>query len=108
MQRRRPRRNDTAAFKAQVAIAAINGDQTLAQLAEQFDVHPNQITAWKAQLEGSAADVFGRGGAAAAEPGVDVKAMPNWTSSIPRWRAVRCRSTPNTWRCGAESQRPPS
>src|SRR6516165_7490377 len=41
---RRPRRNHTPAFKAKVALAAIRGDRTLAQLAEQFDVHPNQIT----------------------------------------------------------------
>ena len=47
---RRPRRNHTPAFKAKVALAAIKGDRTLAQLAEQFDVHPNQITSWKAQL----------------------------------------------------------
>jgi len=40
-----------------VALAAIKGDRTLAQLAEQFDVHPNQITTWKAQLESAAADV---------------------------------------------------
>src|SRR5215204_4245136 len=59
---RRPRRNHTPAFKAKVALAAIKGDRTLAQLAEQFDVHPNQITSWKAQLEGGAADVFGPGG----------------------------------------------
>ncbi len=58
---RRPRRNHTPAFKAKVALAAIKGDRTLAQLAEQFDVHPNQITSWKAQLEGGAADVFGPG-----------------------------------------------
>ena len=58
---RRPRRNHTPAFKAKVALAAIKGDRTLAQLAEQFDVHPNQITSWKAQLEGGAADVFGAG-----------------------------------------------
>ena len=45
---RRPRRNHTPAFKAKVALAAIKGDRTLAQLAEQFDVHPNQITSWKA------------------------------------------------------------
>src|SRR5450759_1622674 len=56
---RRPRRNHTPAFKAKVALAAIKGDRTLAELAEQFDVHPNQITSWKAQLEGGAADVFG-------------------------------------------------
>src|SRR4051812_50013245 len=59
---RRPRRNHTPAFKAKVALAAVKGDRTLAQLAEQFDVHPNQITSWKAQLEGGAADVFGPGG----------------------------------------------
>jgi transposase-like protein len=45
---RRARRNHTPAFKAQVALAAIKGDRTLSQLAEQFDVHPTQITSWKA------------------------------------------------------------
>jgi len=44
---RRPRRNHTAAFKAKVAIAALKGDQCLVELAEKFDVHPNQITQWK-------------------------------------------------------------
>jgi transposase-like protein len=72
---RRPRRNHSAAFKAKVAIAAIKGDRTIAQLADQFDVHPNQITSWKAQLEGSAADVFGSGGAIPAAPAVDVKQL---------------------------------
>ena len=47
---RRPRRNHSAAFKAKVALAAVKSDQTLAQLAERFDVHPNQITQWKAKL----------------------------------------------------------
>src|SRR5262245_28189586 len=70
--KRRPRRNHTPAFKAQVALAAIKDDRTLGQLAEQFDVHPNQITAWKAQLEGGAADVFVPGcGPGAAQPPVD-------------------------------------
>ena len=41
---RRPRRNHTPAFKAKVALAAVKGDRTVAQLAEHFDVHPNQIT----------------------------------------------------------------
>ena len=49
---RRPRRNHTPAFKAK-ALAAIKGDRTLGQLAEHFDVHPNQITTWKAQFSGS-------------------------------------------------------
>ena len=55
---RRPRRNHTPAFKARLALAAIKGDRTLTQLAEQFDVHPNQIASWKAQLESGAADVL--------------------------------------------------
>ena len=41
---RRPRRNHTAAFKAKVAVATSRGDKTLIQLAQQFDVHANQIT----------------------------------------------------------------
>jgi transposase len=73
---RRPRRNDTPAFKAKVALAAIKGDRTLAQLAEQFDVHPNQITSWKAQLEEGASDVFSPGGGiGAAPPPIDVKSL---------------------------------
>jgi transposase len=71
---RRPRRNHTPAFKARVALAAIKGDRTLVELAEQFDVHPNQITSWKAQLEGGAADVFGLGNGAV-QPAVDVKSL---------------------------------
>src|SRR4051812_35120669 len=70
---RRPRRNHTPVFKAKVALAAVKGDRTLAQLAEQFDVHPNQITSWKAQLEEGAADVFGSGGVV--QPAVDVKSL---------------------------------
>ena len=44
---RRPRRNHTEAFKAKVALAAMKGDKTQAELSQQFDVHPNQITEWK-------------------------------------------------------------
>jgi transposase len=56
---RRPRRNHTPAFKAKVALAAVRGDKTLAELAQPFDLHPNQITQWKAQLLDGAAGVFG-------------------------------------------------
>ena len=55
---RRPRRNHTRGFKAEVALAALKGDKTLAELAEIFDVHPNQITEWKQQLLERAEDVF--------------------------------------------------
>jgi transposase len=74
--KRRPGRNHTPAFKAKVALAAIKGDHTLMQLAEQFDVHPNQITTWKAQLESAASDVFCPGGSGgAAQPAMDVKTL---------------------------------
>src|SRR6202521_5500373 len=55
---RRPRRNHKAAFKAKVALAALKGDQTLAELAEKYDVHANQITQWKTQLLDGAMGVF--------------------------------------------------
>ena len=55
---RRPRRNHTAAFKAKVAIAAMKGDKTLAELAEKFDIHANQITQWKTQLLEAATGVL--------------------------------------------------
>ena len=73
---RRPRRNHSPAFKAKVALAAIKGDRTLAQLSEQFDVHVNQITIWKDQLLDGAAEVFERaaGGKPSAPP-VDIKAL---------------------------------
>jgi len=70
---RRPRRNHSAAFKAKVALAAIEGTQTLAELAQRFDVHPNQITEWRRQLVANAADAFG--GDDPREPPIDVKAL---------------------------------
>ncbi len=56
---KRTRRNHGAAFKAQVALAVVKGDKTLAELAEHFRVHPTQITEGKQQLLARAADVFG-------------------------------------------------
>lgn len=60
---KRTRRTHSAAFKAKVALAAVKGERTLAELTQQFDVHPNQITEWKRQLQERAADVFGTAGA---------------------------------------------
>lgn len=71
---RRPRWNHTPAFKAKVALAAVKGEMTLADLAQQFDVHPDQITHWKAQLLEGAAGVFGLA-AGPATPAVDVKSL---------------------------------
>jgi transposase len=52
---KRPRRNHAAAFKAKVTLAAVKSEKTLAELAQQFNVHPNRITTWKGQLlEGAA------------------------------------------------------
>ena len=72
---RRTRRNHSPAFKSKVALAAIKGDKTLAELAQQYDVHPNQITSWKAQLVNAAAGVFSSGLATEATPPVDLKAL---------------------------------
>src|SRR5450759_768959 len=55
---KRPRRNRSPIFKAKVALTAIKGEQTLAQLAERFDVHPSQITQWKDELLQRAVEVF--------------------------------------------------
>ena len=71
---RRARRTHAPAFKVKVAFAAIKGEKTLSELAKQFDVHPNQITAWKAQLLEGAASVFG-GERGSAAPAVDLKEL---------------------------------
>ena len=70
---RRPRRNHTPVFKSKVALAAIKGDRTVAELAQQFDVHPNQITQWKNQLLERAAEAF-EGVSQKESPPVDIKA----------------------------------
>ena len=71
---KRPRRNHAPKFKATVALAAIRGEKTLVELAEQYKVHPNQIGQWRLELLERAAEVF----ATAAEKrdaGPDVKTL---------------------------------
>jgi transposase len=68
---RRPRRNHGAGFKAKVALEAIKGDQTVVELAERFEIHPNQITEWKKQLMERADEVFSKD--KKTETGADIK-----------------------------------
>ena len=60
----RTRKKHNGAFKAKVALAAIKGDRTIAELASEFGIHPNQIHNWKKQLLDGAAKVFEAGGSA--------------------------------------------
>ena len=73
---KRTRRNHSPAFKARVAVAAVKGEKTLAELAQQFDVHPNQITTWRSQLLEGAASIFEFDGQTEpAGPVIDVKTL---------------------------------
>ncbi|MDB5717750.1 MAG: transposase [Sphingomonas bacterium] len=71
---KRPHRNHSPAFKAKVASAAVKGEKTLAELARQYDVHPNLINQWRSRLLEGAADVFGAE-PAAVEPAIDVTVL---------------------------------
>jgi putative transposase len=66
---KRTRRNYTGTFKAKVAVVALRGDKTLTKIAQQYEVHPNQLTEWKRQLLERAADVFSGEGAGAGPEG---------------------------------------
>ena len=73
---KRPGRNHSPAFKAKVALAAVRSERTLTELAQHFDVHPNQITQWRLQLLEGAAGVFkSEANAVAAAPAIDVKTL---------------------------------
>ena len=58
---RRKRRNHSASFKSKVALAALKGDKTLAQLASDYDVHVNQIQTWRNQLKDNMVSLFDSG-----------------------------------------------
>ena len=72
---RRKRRNHSPSFKAKVALAAVKGDLTMAELVQKYDVHANQISDWKKQLLESAPDVFGKGAQKAEESEETVEAL---------------------------------
>jgi transposase-like protein len=55
---RKPRRNHSAAFKARVALEAIRGEKTVAEIAAHHEVHPNQVTSWKSQALENMAGIF--------------------------------------------------
>src|SRR4030081_526010 len=71
---KRPRRNHSATFKAKVALTALKGELTLAQLAKRFDIHPNQVSQWKDELLQRAAEVFATAGDNRG-PAPDLKAL---------------------------------
>jgi transposase len=72
---RRVRRNHGAAFKAKVALEAVRGEKTLNELAQQFDLHANQIKQWKDQLLDGAEGLFGGQAAEPAAPTIDLKTL---------------------------------
>ena len=72
---KRKRRNHSPGFKAKVALAAMRGDRTLAELAEQFDVHPNQIQDWKKRLLESAEQLFENGARKGKDPEAELKEL---------------------------------
>ncbi len=72
---RRKRRTHSPEFKAKVALAAIQGELTMAEMVKKFDVHANQITDWKKQLLNAAPDVFGKAAKKAEDAGETVQAL---------------------------------
>jgi transposase-like protein len=72
---KRTRRNHSPAFQAKVALAALKREKTLADLAQQFDVHVNQITQWLSQLLEGATEIFAHGKAEGAAPAIVLKSL---------------------------------
>src|SRR5476649_1377669 len=56
---KKPRRNHSASFKARIALEAIRGDKTVAEITAHHEVHPNQVTTWKTQALENMAGIFG-------------------------------------------------
>ncbi len=56
---KKSRRKHSPAFKAKVAMEAVKGEETIAQLASRFEVHPSQVRKWKREMEAGVAGIFG-------------------------------------------------
>jgi transposase len=80
---KRPRRNHSSVFKAKVAVAAIKGEKTLIELAQDFDVHPNQIKQWRDHLLEGATGVFGQATKPDPDPVIDVKTLHAKIGELP-------------------------
>ncbi len=78
---KRSRRTHSPAYKAKVALAAIKGEKTLAELEQPFDVHSQQITNWRSQLLEGAAEIFGQDKADPKEAAIDLKGFPRRSAS---------------------------
>lgn len=72
---KRTRRNHSGSFKAKVALEALRGDKTVAEIATKYEVHPNQVTDWKRQLLERAAELFDGGAVTKREPVADLKEL---------------------------------
>lgn len=72
---KRPRRNHRLVFKAKVAVAAINGEKALIELAQDFDVHPNKIKQWLDKLLKGATGMFGQSTKPDSDPVIDVTTL---------------------------------
>ena len=86
----RERRKHSPAFKAKVALEATKGEQTVAELAARFEVHPNQIQTWKKTLADGAATIFDHGN------GTDKRARSKRTTTL-WWLACTSRSDSSRW-----------
>jgi transposase-like protein len=84
---KRSRRNHSGSFKAKVLLAALRGDKTLIEIAQQYEVHPNQVTEWKRQLLERATEAFDGGAAGRKEDGPDFKALLSLARSAAYYRA---------------------
>lgn len=88
---RRTRRTHSAAFKAQVALAALRDDRTMAELCKEYEVHCSQVLDWKRQLLEGAANVFGAGGQV--KPPVDLAPLHAKIGQLAR----SCFGVPARW-----------